>query len=106
MTENQWVNALIVVLLIIPVFSWSAAAILTRVSLKRPYITGLSERAFSAVLKAIGSTLIAFVILNSLLHWAALPRPWGVGIIAFALFLLEIPAAIWLALYYGGRFRG
>lgn len=106
MTESAWVNLIIVALVVAPVFSWTAAAILVRIALQRPYITGIVERAAGSVLKAFGSTLIALVILNSLFHWVTLPRPWTIGLIAISLFLLEFSSYVWLALYAARKFRG
>lgn len=100
------VNALIVVLIVIPIFSWSAAIILVGLAIQRPYITSLTERAISGVFKAVGSTGIAFIALNAFLHFIVIPRPWSIGLLAACLFVLEIPAAVWLGLYYTGRFRG
>lgn len=106
MSTATVVNLLVAVLIVLPVFSWVSAAILIRLAIKKPYITSLAERAISAVLKAVASTGIALIALNSFLHFWELQRPWGIGILAACLVLLEIPAAIWLSLYYSDRFRG
>lgn len=106
MTESQWVNVLIVTLIVIPVFSWTSAAILTWLAIQKPYITSLIERTFSAACKAIGSTIVAFVAINSVTHLVMLPRPWGIGLLAIGLVFLEIPSVVWLLLYWIRRFRG
>jgi hypothetical protein len=105
-TESQVVNVLIVALIVIPIVSWATAIILIRLAIQKPYITSLTERAISGVLKAVGSTGVAFIALNTLQHWIDVPRPWGIGILAICLLILEIPAAVWLSLYYTSRFRG
>lgn len=80
-------------------FAWVAAAILVYKALRKPYILALVERAGIGVLTAAASTIIAFLVGNSYQHWVHFESPWNVALIAIALFLLEIPAAIWLVLY-------
>ena len=106
MSADQVVQLEVIALILLPIFSWVTALILVRLAIQRPYITSLVERTVSALLKAVASTGIAALGLNSFLHFWTLDRPWGIGFLAACLLLLEFPAAIWLWLYYRGRFRG
>ena len=92
-------DALLWALVIIPIFSWLAAAILIYKALRKPYITALVERAFIALLTSVASTVIAFLVLNSYRHWVHLESPWTLALLVLSLLLLELPALIWFVLY-------
>lgn len=98
------VNFLLILLVIVPAFSWVTTFLLIALAKQRPFITALTERAFSATFKSVGSTIIALLVLNSYLHWFDLQRPWNILVIGVALLLLEIPALVWLLLYLTDRF--
>lgn len=97
-------DAIAVILLILPPLDWLAAVVLTQVSRQHPDILALRERAVTAVILAIVATLAG------LLAWARLgilPLSGGMAllVVAVGLILASVPSLYWLALLATGRFR-
>lgn len=99
------VDVLIFVLIALPLFSVATAVIATRAAVRKPYIPALTERAAAFILKAIASSIVAFLAVNSRLHIVELPRDSGLLGLVVALVLLELPVLVWAYLYWTNRFR-
>lgn len=97
-------DALAALLLVLPLFDWTVAAILVWLAVHNPQILTLRERAFAAVMLAFVATVaavLAFVRFGvfELSNGAALT------LIALALVAVSVPAMVWLFLLVTGRFR-
>lgn len=96
------IEALAVLLIVLPPADWAAASILGYLSIRHPDIVVLRERAVTALVLATCATLAG------ILGWIALGVLPGeevaVGLLAVILIGLSIPALNWLWLAFSGAF--
>jgi hypothetical protein len=97
-------DALAALLLVLPLFDWTVAAILAWLAVHNPTILTLRERAFAAVMLAFVATVAAVL---AFVRFGVLTMPNGVALtlIALALVAVSVPAMVWLFLLVTGRFR-
>ncbi len=91
-------------LIVLPVFDWLVAGILTYLSSKNPDILTLNERAVAAVMLAFVASIAAVL---AFVRFGVLELPNGTALllIAIALVVVSVPAMVWLFLLVTGRFR-
>lgn len=99
------IEALVVVLILLPAISTIAAAILVRAARQRPPIRFLTERAGVAVVTTIAGWIIAALAANSLVRVLPLERPWTTLLVILALLLFTAPGPVFLVLYHLGYLR-
>ena len=92
------VDALAVLLILLPVADWLAAVILVRAARQKPPIHALTERAWSAVLLSIAATFAAILGFVRL-QFLPIEREIAITMLALALVFVSIPALYWLWLY-------
>jgi hypothetical protein len=97
-------DLLIIALVLLPPFDWAVALILGWLTVRYPDILTLKERAITAWIIAIVSTVAA------LLAWARLgnvtiANDAAILLLAIALILVSVPSVFWLMLLLTGRFR-
>ena len=97
-------DALAALLIVLPLFDWTVAAILGWLAVQNPKILTLRERAFAAVMLAFVATVAAVL---AFARFGVLTMPNGVALtlIAIALVAVSVPAMVWLFLLVSGRFR-
>lgn len=101
MTLTDWI---VLMLLIAPILPVTASAIFVRHTPWRTSSPSLMERALIAGRDALVALLAAGMALNRILMWDW-PPPVVVMLLGFALLLVSLPSAWWLALYFRGAFR-
>lgn len=98
-------DAIAVLLLLLPPIDWAVALLLVNVSHSHPNVVTLRERALAAVICAVAATaagLLAWVRLGAF----ALPTGGALALIAFVLILSSVPSLYWGWLLVSGRFNG
>lgn len=100
----NWFDALVVVIIVLPILDWVVATILVLAAFHTPRSTALTERAVSAVVLAGAATLAAG------LGWLRLtetrvPSEVALYILAAILLGVSIPAAVWLYKFVRGDFK-
>lgn len=98
-------QALIFVLIILPIVSTAAAVVLVRAACQQPPIRALTERAAVAVVATVAGWIIAILAANSLLRFLPLERPWTTLLAIVALILFTAPGPVFLVLYWLGYLR-
>lgn len=99
------VDAIAVVLLLLPPLDWAVALLLVNISRSYPSVVTLRERALAAVVCAVVATsagILAWVRLGAL----TLPSGSIILILAFALVLSSVPSLYWGYMLVSGRFNG
>jgi uncharacterized membrane protein len=100
------IDALVAVaFLILPFVNWPVAVLLLRLSLQRPKIRSLAERAFLAFLIAIVTTVYALIVLNTQLGYPVMTRDTSRDIVRLFIFIVGLYPLWWLWAYWTDRFR-
>ncbi len=93
-------DVLIALLLLAPIIDWATVAMLALVSRSAPEIRSLRERLWVALAIAIGTTLIALLVINS--RWLhAVPSDIAVALLVVAIVAPSAVNGLWL--YRGMR---
>jgi hypothetical protein len=93
-------DALVPLLLILPLVDWTATVILVTLARRKPRIGVLTERAFAAAIVSIVTTVYAVVVLNTESGMDFLSHDTQVIVIRLAIVLLGLAPLAWLALYW------
>lgn len=96
-------DAIIVVVMLLPVVDWIVAAILVVAAWPKPRSTALTERAVSAVVLATAASMaagLAYVRLNEI----RIPNDLALVILASVMVGVSIPAIVWLFRFVRGDF--
>lgn len=93
------------IFIVLPLVNWPVAITLLRLSLRRPRIRALSERAFLAFLIAVMTTGYSVVVVNSSTGYHVMDRDTGRNVVRLFVVLIGLYPIWWLWAYYTGRFK-
>jgi hypothetical protein len=91
--------------IILPCVNWPVAILLVRLSVQRPRIRSLAERALLAVLIAVVTTVYSLIVLNSADGYAVIDRDSAQAIIRIFFLALGLYPLWWLWAYWTDRFH-
>lgn len=98
------IDALVVLLVVLPPFDWIAAVILARISRQHPDILTLRERAVGAAIAAVAASIAAVLAWVRIFH-VAIASEFAIIALGVALVLVSAPSLFWLVLLATGRFE-
>lgn len=87
-------------LVLMPVIDWAATVILVVLARRKPRIGFLTERAFSAFIVSLVTTIYAVVALNTQLGFPVIDNRAALGIVRLAIVILGLAPLAWLVLYW------
>lgn len=96
-------DAIALLLFLLPVPGWVATLILVTAALRKPRIPALSERAIAAVVLSGAASLVAFLG-SARLARRPVDADVAVGLLAVACLLISVPSLIWLLRFLRGDF--
>ena len=97
------IDALALLLFVLPVPGWVATVILVRAALHRPRIAALSERAFAAVVLS-GAATVAAYLASARLGLRDLDTGVAIVLLAAVEVAVSVPSVIWLVRFLRGDF--
>ena len=97
-------DALIVALIVVPIFPLATVAVLVWCAGWRPNSPSLAERTLLAFRDATVAIVVAALAANRVFGWDW-PREIVLLLTASILLLVSLPSAYWLHLYWRGEFR-
>ena len=93
-------DALVPLLLILPLVDWVATVILLALARRTPHIAVLTERAFAAAIVSIVTSIYALVVVNTEGGMDLFSHDTQVVLVRLAIVLLGLAPLAWLALYW------
>lgn len=97
------IDAVALVLFLMPVPGWGATLILLAAATRKPRIAALTERAIAAVVLSGAASLVAFLGSARLAHRPVDPDE-AVVILAVVCLAISVPSLIWLVRFLRGDF--